>query len=229
MGTATGVAVFGALQPPMTGVTLSADKVAPQLPGTTVTFTAAGTGGVAPYSYKFLLTSNNWATYTIVQDWSTSPTWAWTAGPPNAYQVGVWARSAWDTADALEVGTAVGYVIALPITASLTASAQGPGAVTTTDALIQCPSVTCSHVYPYGSTVMLQATPAPGFVVGGWSAPACSTGVVVLTADTACAATFLPAVARAVRTRGSLSLRREWVRGRVHLQRADGRPHVGVE
>ena len=138
----------------MSGVTLTANKVAPQLTGTTVTFTAAGAGGVAPYAYKFILTTNNWASYTVVQDWSASATFTWTPATPNtSYQVGVGARSAWDTADAWEAAAAMSFPITSP--AVLTVAVQGSGSVTTGDGFITCPAVACSHSYTGLPTVAL--------------------------------------------------------------------------
>jgi M6 family metalloprotease-like protein len=186
----------------MSGVTLTPNKVAPQLTGTTVTFTAAGAGGVVPYAYKFILTTNNWASYTVVQDWSASATWTWTPATPNAsYQVGVGARSAWDTADAWEAAAAVSFPITSP--AVLTVAVQGSGSVTTGDGFITCPAVTCSHSYTGLTTVTLQATPAMGFVFAGWSSSACSSGAAAVIGNLTCGATFLPS---ATPRRGTVNL-----------------------
>jgi hypothetical protein len=80
--------------PPATGATLAANPASPQARGTTVTFTAAGSGSAAGYSYQFWLF--NGTTWTMVQDWSTTATWAWTI-PANANiganQVQVWVRT----------------------------------------------------------------------------------------------------------------------------------------
>jgi FtsP/CotA-like multicopper oxidase with cupredoxin domain len=80
--------------PPATGATLTANPASPQARGTTVTFTAAGSGSVAGYSYQFWLF--NGTTWTMVRDWSATTTWAWTI-PANANigqnQVQVWVRT----------------------------------------------------------------------------------------------------------------------------------------
>jgi len=97
---------------PVASVTLNADKAAPQTINTTITFTATPTGGTAPVSYKFLLTTNNWTTYTVVQDWSPTNTWTWTPGVADAnYRVGVWARSAGVTADAPDAAFSIPFAI----------------------------------------------------------------------------------------------------------------------
>jgi ASPM-SPD-2-Hydin domain-containing protein len=77
---------------------LTANLAAPRPPSSTVTVTAAATGGTAPYQFKWLLW--NGATWTAVRNWSTSNTFTWTPSTPNPnYRVGVWVRSAGETAD----------------------------------------------------------------------------------------------------------------------------------
>ena len=80
----------------MTGLT--ANLAAPQPPGLPVTFTTAATGGVAPYQFKWWVSDG--VTWTVLRDWSTSTTVAWTPSGPNSNSaVGVWVRNAGDTAD----------------------------------------------------------------------------------------------------------------------------------
>ena len=83
---------------PLTLTSLTPDSTAPQPPGTTVTFTATATGGTAPYSYKWWVSDGT--TWTVVQSWTASNTYAWTptVANPNA-QVAVWVRSVGITAD----------------------------------------------------------------------------------------------------------------------------------
>src|SRR6267143_7155146 len=57
----------------LTGIT--SDKMLPQGPGTTITFTAAASGGTTPYQFKWWLW--NGTTWTIVRDWGTSASFAW--------------------------------------------------------------------------------------------------------------------------------------------------------
>jgi len=77
---------------------LTASLSAPQPPGASVTFTAAATGGAAPYQFKWWLW--NGATWTVSKDWSTSNTFAWVPSASNSnYAVGVWVRNAGETAD----------------------------------------------------------------------------------------------------------------------------------
>src|SRR5664279_2876454 len=49
----------------------------------------------------------------------------------------------------------------------LTVSVVGDGTVASTDGFIHCPG-TCSHTYPHGMPVTLNATPGQGWVFGGW-------------------------------------------------------------
>jgi hypothetical protein len=66
--------------------------------GPPVTFTASAAGGTAPYQFKWWLWDG--ATWTVLEDWSTGNTFAWTPSTPNPnYAVGVWVRSAGNTAD----------------------------------------------------------------------------------------------------------------------------------
>src|SRR5262249_38238961 len=74
------------------------NRAAPQPPGSTITFTATATAGTAPYQFKWWL--SNGTTWAIARDWSTSNTFACTPSTPNPNaSVGVWVRSAGETAD----------------------------------------------------------------------------------------------------------------------------------
>jgi hypothetical protein len=110
----------------VTGVTLTASHTAPQVQGTPITFTAAATGGTAPYQYKWWL--YNGITWTIVKEWSTETTFTWTPATANAnYLVYVWARSAGNTSDTSEkmAGRSfpilTGFITGVTLTASHTA------------------------------------------------------------------------------------------------------------
>src|SRR6266446_7333149 len=77
-----------AVRPHLTLSRLTRDKTAPQLPGTTIIWTATATGGTTPYSYKWWVFDG--VTWAVTQNWSTSPTYAWTPTVANRnYQVGV--------------------------------------------------------------------------------------------------------------------------------------------
>jgi len=95
---------------PLTAVTLGANKIAPQAPGSPITFTAIPNGGAAPQQYKWLL--HDGAQWTAISGWTTANTFTWTppAANPN-YRIGVWVKSAGNTLDAAEVTTSIDYPI----------------------------------------------------------------------------------------------------------------------
>jgi hypothetical protein len=74
--------------PPATGATLVATPPTSSAAGTAVLFTAQGTGSVAAYEYQFWLFDG--LTWSMVQDWSLTPTWTWNipaTGSSGAYTV----------------------------------------------------------------------------------------------------------------------------------------------
>ena len=84
-------------QPVSTLTGLTAD-LGSQVLGTIVTFTAIATGGAAPYDFKWWLWDG--ATWTVLRDWSRGNTFSWLPSTSNPnYAVGVWVRSASNTAD----------------------------------------------------------------------------------------------------------------------------------
>ena len=91
-------------------VTLSADVSAPQPPGTTITWTAAATGGGAGRQFKwFVYDGRSWKS---AAPWSTSDTYLWTPLTPNPrYRIAVWARSAGSLSDYFEACAEVGFAI----------------------------------------------------------------------------------------------------------------------
>ncbi|HEY2433936.1 MAG TPA: M12 family metallo-peptidase [Vicinamibacterales bacterium] len=95
--TASTVANFRQAVPSAVAVTSLTPSVAsPSTVNTTVLWTAAATGGTAPYTYKFLVYDG--ANWTVAQDWSASNVWSWTPALPAAYSVQVWVRNAGSSA-----------------------------------------------------------------------------------------------------------------------------------
>lgn len=142
---------------PVSAVTLVANRVAPQAPGTAITWTAVATGGATPSQYKWWVYNGNaWA---VLGDWSTNNAFTWTPATANAdYRIGVWARSAGNNNDAMEASTSLPFAIA---------------GATTTGPVIDPPvtSISVSSVairpdkpqsQPVGTTITWTATPAGG-------------------------------------------------------------------
>jgi hypothetical protein len=81
---------------PIGAVTLSTNKTAPQAAGTTITIAAAVSGGSSALQYRWLI--HDGGSWTIVTDWTSSNTFAWTPTVKNKnYYVGVWVRNAANT------------------------------------------------------------------------------------------------------------------------------------
>jgi FtsP/CotA-like multicopper oxidase with cupredoxin domain len=106
-------------------VTLTPSVASPQLPGASIGFTAAASGGSGSYEYQFqLLSGGTWST---VQNFSTTSTWTWntTVVAPGAYAIQVLARNSGSAV--VGSATQVGYVLTGPATgATLTPSIASP-------------------------------------------------------------------------------------------------------
>ena len=95
---------------PVRSIAIGANKVAPQLPGTTATFTAAPNGGAAPHQYKWQIYNGD--AWVPVTGWTTASTFAWTPTSTNlGGRVTVWARSADSSADEAQAAAAMDFVI----------------------------------------------------------------------------------------------------------------------
>jgi hypothetical protein len=135
---------------PVSTVTLSPNKVAPQTPGTTITWTAAPSGGTAPFVYKWFVSDGTvWST---VANWASSPSFSWTPAVANAqHRVRVWVKRAGNSADQPEAVAEQGFVISAstpPVTGT---------AVTAVTLTANKPSP-----QPAGSTVVFTATALNG-------------------------------------------------------------------
>jgi subtilisin family serine protease len=113
------------IKPAVSSATLSANRTAPQPPGTTVTWTATASGGEAPYQYRFL-TQLGGSGYTVRQSWSTDNTFEWTpstAGANGGVMVEVRGAS---SIGASEYAVTVPFAIQNFATVTLTAGASSP-------------------------------------------------------------------------------------------------------
>ena len=72
------------------------------------------------------------------------------------------------------------YLMGTFVSDKLTVSLSGSGTVTSTDGFINCPG-TCSHSYPGQTQVTLNANPASGWSLSGWSGACSGTGACNLT------------------------------------------------
>jgi stage II sporulation protein D len=59
-------------------------------------WSAAATGGTAPYTYRFLY--HDGTSWSVGQDWSPSPQWIWSPPAAGRYDIQVWVRNAGSTA-----------------------------------------------------------------------------------------------------------------------------------
>src|SRR5688572_6563297 len=110
----------------VTSVTLTPFISSPRVTGTSIGFSAVGSGGVGPRQYKFLVQRDGGTTQ-VLRGWSTTSTYMWTPTIAGSYIVTVWARSAGVTTDAPQASAQVTYVInaGLSIT-SLTSTLASP-------------------------------------------------------------------------------------------------------
>ena len=139
----------------VTSATFAANRTAPQTTGTAITFTATATGGVAPNQFKWLL-SDGTAT-TVLANWSTTNTFTWTPGTANAnYRVGVWARSAGNTADRAEAA----FEHSFPITAST--GATTPPSTTASPVTSAAYTTNKTAPQPTGTAITFTATATGG-------------------------------------------------------------------
>ena len=98
----------GAVSAPTLAVRLTTDKKSPQAAATTITWTAALTGGTGAYEFKWHVYDGNW---NVVKTWSTSNTFSWTPKASGRYRVAVWVRSVGNTNDYWQVNAEDGFTI----------------------------------------------------------------------------------------------------------------------
>lgn len=96
-------------KPPVRITGLTPSLSAPRPAGTSITWTAAATGGSGAHQFKWWVLEGG--TWTMARNWSTQATFAWTPSKAGSYYVGVWARDAQSTADSGDVNFSVPYVV----------------------------------------------------------------------------------------------------------------------
>jgi len=108
--------------PPATGVTLSAGAPSPQVTGTPVVFTAAGTGS-SGYEYRFYISEGTG--WRMVQDYGVGSTWTMPGTTlPGTYTVVVYVRTS--AAVLKDAETFIKYSIRLPPATGVTLSSDAP-------------------------------------------------------------------------------------------------------
>jgi hypothetical protein len=108
---------------PATGVTLTANVASPVLAGTAVTFTAAGQGSPFRYYYQYWLDPGTG--WTMVQDYSTNPTWTLPASTPiGSYRVSVHVRTS--AAMWMDAAATLIYWVRLPPSTGVTLTPDQP-------------------------------------------------------------------------------------------------------
>jgi hypothetical protein len=118
-----------ATQPsPVTAVNLtSVSPSSPKTVGTSISFTAAATGGTTP-QYYFTYRNPVTSTWSVGQAYSGNATWIWntTGLPAGTYTIQVWARNT-GSAAAYEAYRSISYTLTTPVTSvTLTAVPTAP-------------------------------------------------------------------------------------------------------
>lgn len=96
-------------------LSLTADKPSPQDASASIMLTATAQGGVAPYSYKWMIGVNG-NPPALWQNWGiNTKSWTPSVSGPGTYEIVVWARSSDSTADAPEAMASMVFVITAPV------------------------------------------------------------------------------------------------------------------
>lgn len=146
-------ATSGSSSSPLTISALGASRVSPQPVGTSITFTAAASGGRSPYQYKWWLFDGS--VWKVLANWSTSATYTWTPTVADSdYVVAVWVRDSTMTSD---IGT---YNRSLPFPISAASS----GGSSSTPAPLAVTALGANRVSPQavGTSITFTATAAGG-------------------------------------------------------------------
>lgn len=145
---------------PVSSVSIVPNRVAPQAPGTAITWTATPIGGVGPQQYKWWVYDGS--TWTVIGAWSTSNTFTWTPATANAsYRIGTWVKSAGNTKDEMEASTSMGFPIS-GATVGTTPLVTPPA--TTASAPVSSVLLTVNMIapQPVGASITWTATPSGG-------------------------------------------------------------------
>lgn len=91
-------------------VALNADRTAPQMPGASITFTAAASGGKGPYQYRWWM--HDGARWHMLRDWTSSRSFTWAPATANAaYRITVWVRNAESATTTWDASASMAFAI----------------------------------------------------------------------------------------------------------------------
>ena len=156
--------------PPVTAVTVTTNVASPHFTGEPITFTANATGTTGNYEYQYILRDPAGA-WSIVQPYSSAPTWLWNAEAVGVYVLLVTARNAGSTSvyeavtgklfvvlpapsspvSAVSVQTNLASPQTLGTQVAVTANATGTYGIYQYQFLLQDPAGAWTIVQPYSS------------------------------------------------------------------------------
>jgi subtilisin family serine protease len=191
-----GTAIQQCLQP-VTAVAVTTNVPSPQATGAQVTVTANATGTTGNYEYQFVL-RNPSGVWSVVQPYSSSPSWNWNTGSVGGYFIQVWARNAGSPSNyeafigmAFDVVSTTSPVSAVSVTTNVpspqavgtqvtvTANATGTSGNYQYQFVLRNPSGVWSVVRAYSSSASwvwnTGAGPAGGYFIQVWARNAGST------------------------------------------------------
>lgn len=163
-----------------TGVTLTPSVSSPQFIGTSINFTAVGSGGSGSYNYEFYYQAPGTTTWVKAQAYSSSATWAWnTAGlAAGTYNIGVWVKVAGSTpAAGYDKVSIISFTVSSPAATGMTftpslASPQPVGANVTFTAVGSGGSGSYNYEFYYqapNSTTWVKAQPYSNTATWTWN------------------------------------------------------------
>ena len=140
--------------PPVTGVSLTANQQSPALSTfSTVQCTAVATGGTGTYQYKFMVKNSSDNVWTTPQDWDSSNTFDWTPDQVGSYTIQVRARNAGSIA-AYEASRNLTFTVVNeePVTAvslAVTNGKNSPAVIGTIQFTAEATGTTGGYEYEY--------------------------------------------------------------------------------
>lgn len=126
---------FSIIDRPVTSVALRSSVPSPQTLSSAIAWTATQSGGTGTIVYKWLISSDGGATWSVASAWAASNQFSWTPTAAGAnYRVAVWAKRASNTTDSAEAQSDAAFAITdRPMTSvALTSNLASPQLVSST-------------------------------------------------------------------------------------------------